>query len=107
LSMSSFSSWYTSSSSSSSPYDSNNSNNNNYHAYSSQQHFSTSSSDVWSARNPRATGRQNCFYKLLGVPREVDSTELKKSYRQLVKKYHPGNVSNLGAFLFWMSVLTC
>ena len=34
------------------------------------------------------------FYELLEVPRNAEKSEIKKSYRQLSKKYHPDK--NLG-----------
>ena len=33
--------------------------------------------------------RRKCFYDVLGVPRTIDSADLKKVYRQLALKYHP------------------
>ena len=33
--------------------------------------------------------KENDFYKLLGVPREIDAAGLKSSFRRLVKQYHP------------------
>lgn len=30
------------------------------------------------------------FYKILGVARNADTTEIKRAYRKLAKEYHPG-----------------
>jgi DnaJ-class molecular chaperone len=34
------------------------------------------------------TGRD--FYKILGVARNADISEIKRAYRKLAKQYHPG-----------------
>jgi preprotein translocase subunit Sec63 len=30
------------------------------------------------------------YYKILGVSKDADTTEIKKSYRKMALKYHPG-----------------
>jgi hypothetical protein len=53
--------------------------------------YSTSSSNIWSARNPAAgRNRKNCYYKMLGVSISADAAELKRAFRRMVKQYHPG-----------------
>ena len=46
----------------------------------------TSTSLYMSTRNQ--TGRD--FYKILGVQRNADTSEIKRAYRKLAKEYHPG-----------------
>jgi preprotein translocase subunit Sec63 len=47
---------------------------------------SSSTSLYMSTRNQ--TGRD--FYKILGVQRNADLSEIKRAYRKLAKEYHPG-----------------
>ena len=39
-----------------------------------------------------SSGRMRCHYDVLGVPRDCTDADLKKSYRKLALKYHPGCV---------------
>ena len=34
-------------------------------------------------------GEAEDLYKILGVPRDASAADIKKAYRQLVRKYHP------------------
>ena len=34
-------------------------------------------------------GARDDYYEILGVPRDASATDIKKAYRQLVRKYHP------------------
>ena len=36
-----------------------------------------------------------CHYEVLGVARESGDDEIKKAYRRLALKYHPGNYLHL------------
>ena len=40
-------------------------------------------------------GRMRCHYEVLGVPRDCNETDLKKSYRKLALKLHPGRFNKL------------
>jgi len=37
-----------------------------------------------------SNGRMRCHYEVLGVPRDCTEADLKKSYRKLALKFHPG-----------------
>ncbi|MDW7711144.1 MAG: J domain-containing protein [Deferrisomatales bacterium] len=44
----------------------------------------------------RARARPHADFEVLGVPPSATAEEVKRAYRELVKKYHPDRVSHLG-----------
>lgn len=51
------------------------------------------------------------FYDILGIPREADSAMIKRAFRKLAVKYHPGMspegvtqliYQSINCFLFWL-----
>ena len=35
-----------------------------------------------------------CHYEVLGISRDANNDEIKKAYRKLALKWHPGNLMN-------------
>ena len=50
-----------------------------------------------------------CHYEVLGVERDADDTQLKKAYRKLALKWHPGNLNcfNFCLSFIMLYLLTC
>ncbi|MCA9784169.1 MAG: TerB family tellurite resistance protein [Candidatus Delongbacteria bacterium] len=51
---------------------------------------------VFGSSRPTGTGMQEDPFEVLGVPRSADTDTLKKTYRDLAKKFHPDRVQSLG-----------
>ncbi len=40
------------------------------------------------------------YYKILGIKRDANENQIKKQYRKLAKKWHPGNLLLLVSLVF-------